>query len=52
MWATDKKVSMLDKLEIDGFNKPLLSDKVKKQSIEGRVIVLCLSTFFFGFVLT
>lgn len=32
---------------------PLLANRVKSiKSVEGRVVALCLSTWFFGFVLT
>jgi hypothetical protein len=52
MWATDKKVKMMNQMEIEG-QRNLLPSRMKNiKSIEGRVVVLCLSTWFFGYVLT
>ena len=52
MWVTDKKTKMYNELEIEQ-TQAILPKKVRNlKSIEGRVVVLCLSTWFFGYVLT
>lgn len=52
MWATSKKSRMVSQLELDptGSEQPV---KVRDiHSVQGRVVVLCLSTWFFGVALT
>jgi hypothetical protein len=51
MYTTSKKSKMISELEID-------TDESKRpklkgiQNIEGRVVVLCLTTWYFGYVFT
>ena len=58
MWAADKKLKMVKQLEMEdkdhGDQKaPLMKSKLKSlKTIERRIFALCLSTWFFGYVLT
>lgn len=52
MWATSKKSRMVSQLELETGSSDQPTRIRDIHSIEGRVIVLCLSTWYFGVALT
>lgn len=52
MWATSKKSRMVSQLEVESSASDQPTRIRDIHSIEGRVVVLCLSTWYFGVALT
>ena len=52
MWATSKKSRMVSQLEVESVGTEGPARVRDVHSVEGRVVVLCLSTWYFGVALT
>jgi hypothetical protein len=50
MYTTSKKSKMISQLELDSSSQAEPARVRDVQSVEGRVVVLCLTTWYFGYV--